>query len=214
MDCLFYLFISDIFLCDKWLFMFRLLFTLFRFRVHLIFTMLFLFQYFGFWFWLNNSSSMLDMDVQYVFNLVLCFRLQLFMFHASMDVLSGFLFMFLWVSADHAYSALLSNVRMYSQLSGMENTISIHVCPGCNYYFSLTWCLKMCFLSKKGSFLFLLYWQWCVYMFSSSILYLLSIFILTLMFYLVLGTHWDQYAWVESTTLIYTVICTLSNYIA
>jgi hypothetical protein len=48
MDCLLYLFISDIFLCDKWL-MFRLLFTLFTFWVHLMFTMLFLFQYFVFW---------------------------------------------------------------------------------------------------------------------------------------------------------------------
>jgi hypothetical protein len=183
MDCLFYRFISDIFLCDKWLFMFRLLFTLFRFRVHLIFTMLFLFQYFGFWFWLNNSSSMLDMDVQYVFNLVLCFRLQLFMFHASMDVLSGFLFMFLWISVDHAYSALPTNARICSLLSGMKTIISIHTCPRWELLSFLTWCLKMSFLSKKKeSFLFMLYYQWCVYVFSSSILYLLNIFVLTLVF--------------------------------
>ena len=38
-----------------------------------------------------------------------------------MDVLSVFSFMFLYVSADHAYSALPANARMYLQLSGTEN---------------------------------------------------------------------------------------------
>jgi hypothetical protein len=101
----------------------------------------------------------------------------------------GSLFKFLWVSADHAYSALPANARMYSLLSGTETTISIHACPGWELLSSLTWCLKMCFLSKKESLLFMFYCQCCVYVFSSSILYLLSIFILTLVFYLVLGTH-------------------------
>ena len=50
----------------------------------------------------------------------------------------GSLFKFLWVSADHAYSALLANARMYSLLSGMETTISIHACPGWELLFSLT----------------------------------------------------------------------------
>ena len=135
-------------------------------------------------------------------------------FMRVMDVLSGFLFMFLWVSVDHAYSALPANARMYSLLSGMETTISIHACPGWELLSSLTWCLKMCFLSKKESHLFMLYCQWCVYVFSSSILYFLSIFILTLVFYLVLGTYWDQHAWAGSSTLIYTSTFTLSNYIA
>ncbi len=90
-----------------------------------------------------------------------------------MDVLSGFLFLFLWVTADHAYSALPANARIYSQLSGMETAISIHSCSGWELLFSLTWCLKMCFLSKKESFLLML---------SSSILYLLSISILTFVF--------------------------------
>ena len=94
-----------------------------------------------------------------------------------MGVQFGSLFKFLWVSADHAYSALPANARMYSLLSGMETTISIHACPGWELLSSLTWCLKMCFLSKKESLLFMLYCQWCVYVFSIFILYLLSIFI-------------------------------------
>jgi hypothetical protein len=31
----------------------------------------------------------------------------------------------------------------------METTISIHACPGWELLSSLTWCLKICFLSKK-----------------------------------------------------------------
>ena len=132
----------------------------------------------------------------------------------GMGVQFGSLFKFLWVSADHAYSALPANARMYSLLSRMETSISIHACPGWELLSSLTWCLKMCFLSKKESLLFMLYCQCCVYVFSSSMLYLLSIFILTLMFYLVLGMHCDRHAWVGSSTLIYTSTCTLLNYIA
>ncbi len=85
------------------------------------------------------------------------------------------LFMFLWVSANHAYSAFPANARMYSLLSGMETTISIHACSGWELLSSLTWCFKMCFLSKKESLMFMLYCQCCVDVFSSSILYLLSI---------------------------------------
>ena len=131
-----------------------------------------------------------------------------------MGVQFGSLFKFLWVSVDHVYSALSANARMYSLLSGMETTILIHACPGWELLSSLTWCLKMCFLSKKESLMFMLYCQCCVYVFSSSILYLLSNFILTRVFYLVLGTYCDRYAWAGSSTLIYTFICTLSNYIA
>ena len=64
-----------------------------------------------------------------------------------------------WVSADHAYLALSANARMYSQLSGMETTMSIHVYLGWELLFSLIWCLKMCFLSKNESFQFMLYCQ-------------------------------------------------------
>ncbi len=106
-----------------------------------------------------------------------------------MGVQFGSLFKFLWVSVDHTYSALPANARMYSLLSGMETTISIHACPGWELLSSLTWCLKMRFLSTKERFLFMLYCQCCVYVFSSSILYLLSIFILSLVFHLVLGTY-------------------------
>jgi hypothetical protein len=123
---------------------------------------------------------MLAMDVQYGFNLVLWFWFSIIQGPCVvMGIQFGSLFMFLWVSADHAYSALPANARMYSLLSEMETTISIHACPGWELLYSLTWCLEMCFLSKKESLLFMLYCQWCVYVFSSSILYLLSIFILT-----------------------------------
>ncbi len=131
-----------------------------------------------------------------------------------MGVQFGYLFKFLWVSADHAYLALPANARMYLLLSGMKTTISIHACPGWELLSFLTWCLEMCFLSKKERLLFMLYCQRCVYVFSSSILYLLSIFILTLVFYLVLGTHWDRHARAGSNILICTSTCSLSNYIA
>ncbi len=140
-----------------------------------------------------------------------------FNYSSTMRSHGSAIWFFIHVRVGKHWSRLLglpANVRMYSLLFGMETTISIHACLGWELLSSLTWCLKLCFLSEKESLLFMLYCQWCVYVFSSSILYLLSIFILTLVFYLVLGTYWDRHAWEESSTLIYTFICTLSNYIA
>ena len=63
------------------------LFTPYIFQLYLVFTMLFLFQYSRLWFCLNNSSSMLDMDVS------ICFFVSGFNYSCSMrvmDVLSSF----------------------------------------------------------------------------------------------------------------------------